>query len=225
MLLVIFRTLLVYVLVIFAMRLMGKKQLGELQPSELASTILISNLASISIEAPELPLFSSMLPVFIIVAGELVLSALCAKSHKAARLVSGSPRVIITNGKINQAALEELRFSADDLLEALREKDIFEIDDVSLAIVETNGTVSVQKNFEASETANRSFDFEKPKAKCPSLPIVIDGVLCRDNMKLYNIDESFTDKLCKDNGCTLCDILLLLCNDAQEISLIKKEPL
>ncbi|NLS86229.1 MAG: DUF421 domain-containing protein [Ruminococcaceae bacterium] len=223
MLLVIFRTFLVYVLVILAMRLMGKKQLGELQPSELASTILISNLASISIEAPELPLFSSMIPVFLIVAGELVLSAICAKSHKAARLVSGSPRVIISNGKIIQTALEELRFSADDLLEALRGKDIFELEDVALAVVETNGTVSVQKSFAACEAVNGSFKFENPKAKCPSLPMVIDGVLCRDNMALYGVGEKFIEKKCKDDNCGLCDVLILLCNDAHETALVKKE--
>ena len=100
-----FRTLLVYVLIIGAMRLMGKKQLGELQPSELVSTILISNLASISIESPELPLIGSVVPVFIIVATEILLSALCVRSRRAAKLVSGSPRVIIRNGVIDQATL------------------------------------------------------------------------------------------------------------------------
>ncbi|MEG2653583.1 MAG: DUF421 domain-containing protein, partial [Ruthenibacterium sp.] len=147
MLLILFRTLLIYVLIVFAMRLMGKKQLGELQPSELVSTILISNLASISIESPELPLMGSIVPVFIIVALEILLSALCVKSRKAATLVSGSPRVIICNGVIDQQMLLDLRFTVDDLLEALREKDIFELSEVDFALVETNGSISVRKKF------------------------------------------------------------------------------
>ena len=150
-----FRTLLVYVLIIGAMRLMGKKQLGELQPSELVSTILISNLASISIESPELPLIGSVVPVFIIVATEILLSALCVRSRRAAKLVSGSPRVIIRNGVIDQATLFDLRFTVDDLLEALRGKDVFELSDVAFAIVETNGSVSVLKKFPRDTPCNK----------------------------------------------------------------------
>ncbi|MFR8460816.1 MAG: DUF421 domain-containing protein [Ruthenibacterium lactatiformans] len=165
-----FRTLLVYVLIIGAMRLMGKKQLGELQPSELVSTILISNLASISIESPELPLIGSVVPVFIIVATEILLSALCVRSRRAAKLVSGSPRVIIRNGVIDQATLFDLRFTVDDLLEALRGKDVFELSDVAFAIVETNGSVSVLKKFPRDTPCNEDLHIEPPTAKQPSLP-------------------------------------------------------
>lgn len=146
MLILLFRTALIYALIILAMRLMGKKQLGELQPSELVSTILISNLASISIESPELPLTGSIVPVFLIVVMEILVSALCVKSQSAAKLVAGSPRVIIRDGVIDQPTLYELRFTVNDLLEALRAKEVFALDEVALAIVETNGTVSVYKS-------------------------------------------------------------------------------
>ena len=154
----IFRTVLVYVLIIAAMRLMGKKQLGELQPSELVSTILISNLASISIESPELPLIGSVVPVFLIVSMEIVLSGLCLRFNPIARLVSGSPKIVIQKGVVNQKMLRELRFTPDDLLEALRAKDVFDLSEVDFAVVETNGSVSVYKKFAADTPKNEDLN-------------------------------------------------------------------
>lgn len=124
---------------------------------------MISNLASISIESPELPLIGSVVPVFIIVATEILLSALCVRSRRAAKLVSGSPRVIIRNGVIDQATLFDLRFTVDDLLEALRGKDVFELSDVAFAIVETNGSVSVLKSFRAIRPATKTFTLNRPR--------------------------------------------------------------
>ncbi|MEG0911633.1 MAG: DUF421 domain-containing protein [Ruthenibacterium sp.] len=221
--LIVFRTVLIYILIIIAMRLMGKKQLGELQPSELVSTILISNLASISIESPDFPLLGSILPVFIIVAFEILLSALCVKSHRAAKLVSGSPRVVIVNGVIDQKMLADLRYTVDDLLEALREKDVFELSEVSLALVETNGTVSVQRKFSYNTPTNQDLEIAAPKASQPSLPMVTSGMLNRENMALYQIDDAFIQTICTTNQCALAEVLLLFCNDAKETTLIKKE--
>ena len=198
-----FRTLLVYVLIIGAMRLMGKKQLGELQPSELVSTILISNLASISIESPELPLIGSVVPVFIIVATEILLSALCVRSRRAAKLVSG--------------------FTVDDLLEALRGKDVFELSDVAFAIVETNGSVSVLKKFPRDTPCNEDLHIEPPTAKQPSLPLLVDGELNPVNMRLYSVDADWIDAQCRNAGLARKDVLLFLCNDAKETSIVKKE--
>lgn len=220
---ILFRTLLIYFLIITAMRLMGKKQLGELQPSELVSTILISNLASISIESPELPITISVVPVFIIVAMEILVSALCVKSRNAAKLVAGSPRVIIRNGKIEQETLFDLRFTVDDLLEALRGKDVFELEDVAFAIVETNGSISVQKKFSADVPSNQDLEIEPPKATQPSLPVIIDGHMNPENFSCYGIDASWVEWQCKQAHCTVKEVLLMLCNDAHETTIIKKE--
>ncbi len=222
--LLLFRTLLVYVLIIVAMRLMGKKQLGELQPSELVSTILISNLASISIESPELPLLGSILPVFVIVAAEILVSALCVRSHRASVLVSGRPRMIIRDGVIDQKTLFELRFTVDDLMEALRGKDIFELSDVAFAMVETNGSVSVQKKFERDTPTNESMNIDPPPAKLPSLPLVVDGTLNKENLRLFSIDAAWVDAECRKRGVERHDVLLFLCNDAKEVCIIQKTP-
>ena len=111
------RTLVVYLALILAMRLMGKRQLGELQPSELVSTILLSNLASISIEQPELPLAASLTPVFLIAVLEVLSSGLALHHPKLAQLLSGRPVPVIRNGVIDQNALRALRLTAADLLE------------------------------------------------------------------------------------------------------------
>ena len=141
--LLIFRTILIYLCVLFAMRLMGKRQLGELQPEELVSTILISNLASISIESEEVPVTASLIPLFLIAALELLGSILSFRSQKFFNLMSGRPKTVILNGEIDQDALRTLRLTTADLMEALRGKDVFDPRDVSYAVVETNGNLSV----------------------------------------------------------------------------------
>ena len=124
--LLIFRTILIYLCVLFAMRLMGKRQLGELQPEELVSTILISNLASISIESEEVPVTASLIPLFLIAALELLGSILSFRSQRFFNLMSGRPKTVILNGEIDQNALRTLRLTAADLMEALRGKDVFD---------------------------------------------------------------------------------------------------
>lgn len=218
-----FRTVLIYILIILAMRLMGKKQLGELQPSELVSTILISNLASISIESPELPLLGSVQPVFVIVAAEILVSALCVRSRRTAQLVSGSPRVIVRNGEIDQATLFDLRFTVDDLLEALRGKDVFELSDVALALVETNGSISVLKKFGQDTPVNEDLNIPPPAAKLPSLPLIVDGALEDANLQLYQVDAAWVDAQCRAEGLRREEVLLFLCNDAKETQIIAKE--
>ena len=118
--LLIFRTILIYLCVLFSMRLMGKRQLGELQPEELVSTILISNLASISIESEEVPVTASLIPLFLIAALELLGSVLSFRSQWFFNLMSGRPKTVILDGQIDQNALRMLRLTVTDLMEALR---------------------------------------------------------------------------------------------------------
>ena len=137
------RTILLYFIIMLGLRLMGKRQLGELQPEELVSTILISNLASISIESEEVPVTASLIPLFLIAALELLGSILSFRSQRFFNLMSGRPKTVILNGEIDQNALRTLRLTAADLMEALRGKDVFDPRDVSYAVVETNGSLSV----------------------------------------------------------------------------------
>lgn len=150
------RTILLYFLMSLAVRLMGKRQVGELQPVELVVTIIISNIASLPLEEPSLPLFVSVIPVLTLVAMEVVLSAVSLKSRRIRRWFSGSPVVVIYEGVILQKPLRALRFSVEDLMEELRIAGVFDITDVQTAIVETSGKLSVQKRSTADSLTPQS---------------------------------------------------------------------
>ncbi len=131
---------------------MGKRQLGELQPGELVITILISEIAATPISEPERPLLQSIIPLMLLVSFEIINSLISMKSPEFRYKTDGRPITVINDGKLNQKMLSELRFTIDDISSALRQKDVFDINEVKLAIVETNGTLSVLlKNSEKSK--------------------------------------------------------------------------
>lgn len=137
------RSVILYILVVFAVRLMGKRQLGELQPSELVITILISNVATLPLEDPDIPVMIGVTPILSLVCFEVLMSWLILRFPRLRRKVSGSPRAVVSGGRIDPEVMRELRFSVDDLMTALRGKDVFDPGEVQYAIVETNGSVSV----------------------------------------------------------------------------------
>lgn len=221
---ILLRTVLVYCMIIAAMRLMGKRQLGELQPSELVSTILLSNLASISIESPELPLMASALPVLLIVCFEILLSALCVRSRRAARLISGQPVVIIRDGRIDQAALRSLRFTMDDVLEALRAKDIFDPAEVTCAMVETNGSVSIYRAWEQDTPTRQDLGLQPGSdAQKPQMPFVIDGEIMEDNLIWCGKNRDWLQQILQQNRVGLSDTLLLSGDDTEQYTLVRKD--
>ena len=142
------RSLILYVLVIFAVRLMGKRQLGELQPSELVITILVSNIATLPLEDVNIPVIVGITPILSLVCFEVVVSWLNLKSPCIRKITSGSPKIVIKDGKIDPDTMRDLRFSVDDLMMALREKEVFDLDEIQFAIVETTGNISVMKKQE-----------------------------------------------------------------------------
>ena len=207
--LLIFRTILIYLCVLFAMRLMGKRQLGELQPEELVSTILISNLASISIESEEVPVTASLIPLFLIAALELLGSILSFRSQRFFNLMSGRPKTVILNGEIDQNALRTLRLTAADLMEALRGKDVFDPRDVSYAVVETNGSLSVAL---------------RPEKEPATIPFVLDGQVLAENLTTCGKDAAWLERTAQANSLLLEEILILAGNDTEDYFLLKKEP-
>ena len=219
---ILLRTLLVYLATIGTMRLMGKRQLGELQPSELVTTILISNLASISIESPELPLTASLVPVLLIAALELLFSALCFRFGAFARLLAGKPMIVIRDGQIDKDTLREMRIPMSDLLEALRGKDIFDLSEVAYAVIETNGALSVCKAWGAEAATRQDLELARPAAKKPKLPLVIDGRIAAENLSYCGKSEAWVQKTLQREKTPLAHALLLLGDDTGEYLLIKK---
>lgn len=221
--LLICRTIIIYLCVLFAMRLMGKRQLGELQPEELVSTILISNLASISIESEEVPVTASLIPLFLIAALELLGSILSFQSQKFFNLMSGRPKTVILDGQIDQNALRTLRLTTADLMEALRGKDVFDPRDVSYAVVETNGSLSVALRPER-EPATLSDLALKVQHGQATIPFVLDGQVLDDNLRWCGKDHAWLERTAQANTLLVEEILLLIGNDTEDYFLLKKEP-
>ena len=221
--LLIVRTVLIYLCVLFAMRLMGKRQLGELQPEELVSTILISNLASISIESEEVPVTASLIPLFLIAALELLGSILSFQSQKFFNLMSGRPKTVILDGQIDQNALRTLRLTTADLMEALRGKNVFDPREVSYAVIETNGTLSVALRPERESV--RLADLQLKVEHCnATIPFVLDGQVLEDNLHWCGKDRAWLEATAEANTLLVSEILLLIGNETEDYFLLKKEP-
>ncbi len=212
---VIFRTSFMFILVIIVMRIMGKKSLGEFGPSDLVSTILISNFTSLVIETPNLPLLYSIIPILLVMCFEVISSVCIKKSSKIYKLTQGSAQILILNGIINQNTMNKLRFCIADILEAMRSKDIFYLEEVSLAIVETTGVVNIYKNPKINE--------EIKKSKLPPLAVISDGEYSEFYLKTLNVDKSYIDRILLQNKYHLKDVLLLVLDGDMNYNIVLKE--
>lgn len=137
------RTIILYILVVIGLRTMGKRQIGEMQPSELVVAIMISDLAAIPMQETGIPLFSGIIPIFTLIIMEILLSQFSLKNKKFRRMLTGKPNVIIHNGKILKEEMKKIRFNMDDLNEQLRIQGYTGIKDINFAILETNGQLSI----------------------------------------------------------------------------------
>ena len=139
----IIRTLILYILVIVSMRIMGKRQIGELQPSELVVAIMISDLAAVPMQTIDIPLLTGIIPVLTLLIAEITMSFVSLKCKKARKYITGEPSVIIYKGHINEKELEKARFTLNDLMEELRLSGYPDVSKVDMAILETNGEISI----------------------------------------------------------------------------------
>lgn len=220
----ILRTVIVYIIVVFSLRIMGKRQLGELQPSELVVTILVSNLATLSIEDTNVPLFGSILPIFMLVICEVAVSLITLKSNRLRKLISGNPRVVIRDGVIDQKEMRNLRWSLDDLMEQLRSANIFDVNEVSLAIVETSGNLSAYQKYAARALTPADMNIPTPGgADSPAMAVISDGVIVPDALNYCNLRPQWLEKVLAEKGVPARDVFLMTCNRNAEYHIILKE--
>ena len=205
---ILFRSLLLYILVIFAVRLMGKRQLGELQPSELVITILVSNIATLPLEDVNIPVIVGVTPILSLVCIEVIMSWLILRFPKLRKMVSGSPKIIIRNGVIDVNTLKELRLSVDDLMTAMRGSDVFDPNEVQYAIVETTGSFSVMKK-QSDDTPVRSDLLKNVKCEDPPVLVVSDGKILDNALSSLGFDVNTVENVLKRAGKKLDDVLLM----------------
>ncbi len=220
---VFFRTLIIYFVIIVCLRIMGKRQLGELQPSEFVIAILISNIATLSIEDTDIPLIGAVVPIITLMSAEVILSYITLKSGKAQVLVTGNPVAIIRNGNIDQKSMRELRFSIEDLMSQLRINGIFDIEDVSWAIVETNGQLTVYPKAEAQPITQKAVFYHEKQSDFPPSVLISDGVLIPKTLKECNLTEKWLEGVLKKENLCVKDIFLMTCDLSANYYIVRKE--
>ena len=182
MLVLVIRTVILYLTIIIALRIMGKRQLGELQPSELVVAIMISDLAAVPMQAIDIPLVNGITPVLTLIVAEIFMTYISLKSRKFRKLISGEPSIVIYNGHVNEGELERLRFNMNDLLEQLRISNYPNISDVDCAIMETNGTLSIIPKASAKTVTLSDLNITSKQEKLQHL-IISDGQINYKELK------------------------------------------
>ena len=193
MLIVIARTFILYTTVILVIRIMGKRQVGELQPFELAITIMVSALAAIPMEDIGIPLLYSIIPILLLLGFQEILSMINLKSKKARSLICGEPSVVIKNGKLIESELKSLRINLNDLLEQLRIKGFHTIEDVEFAIMETTGELSVIPKSQKRPVTPKDLEISTEYEGLPRA-LIIDGQVQNQNLKKIGLDQTWLNK-------------------------------
>lgn len=216
------RTLLLYAVIIAAVRLMGKRQISELQTSELVVTLLISDLASIPMQDTGQPLASGLVPIAVLVMCEILISALMVKSTKFRRLICGKPIIVISDGVVQPAEMRRLRMTTEDLVEQLRQKNVFSIQDVAYAIVETNGKMSVIKKPDKEQPTAGMLGVALPDCGLETV-IVSDGVISDFSLKLCEKSRDWLEGVLQGQNLGLNEIFLMTANRNGDFFIVKKE--
>ncbi|MBP1761347.1 MAG: hypothetical protein H6Q64_889 [Firmicutes bacterium] len=186
MVLVIIRTLILFAATVIFLRIMGKRQIGQLQPYELVVIIMISELAAIPMQNTGVPLLNGLLPIFVLFTSEVTLSFIAMKSERARGVICGKPSILIENARIMESELRRLRYNINDLLEQLREKDVTDISSVEYAILETGGQLSVILKSDQRPLKPKDMSILPPQEGLP-ISLIIDGYIIEQNLKLKNL--------------------------------------
>ena len=204
------RTLLFYFALILVIRLLGKRQVGQMEPSEFVVTMLIANLASVPLEDPGLPAHYGLIPMAIVFACERLISLLCLKSIRFRRLLCGKPVILIENGRLLEGNLRRTRVNLDELSGHLREEGVLAVEEVQFAILETNGSVTV-------------FPYP-PKPQRQELPytVISDGRILRENLALLGRDEQWLLKKLRGRSLRPEMVLLMTLTQSGKIALFPR---
>ncbi len=216
------RTFIIYAVLTATLRLMGKRQIGELEISELVSTLLLSELASVAIGDLSVPLTISLLAIFLIVALEFLISNVKNRSPLLKKLFDGTPSILVKRGRIDQKELRRMRVSVEELFSAFRLQGIGVPEDVYYAVLEQNGQLSVVLRSDKSPLTP-SDTGEKPVERGMAHALIVDGEISKNALAFSGKDEAWLKSVCKRFKTNVQDVFLLTVDDSDKISIIKKE--
>lgn len=219
---IILRTIIVYVTVILSIRIMGKRQIGDMQPGELVITILISDLAAAPIIDKNVPMFIGAIPIVALVIIEVLISKIVLKSIFIRRMMNGHSAIIIRDGKIDQILLKKLRISVDDLMELLRGENVFDVETVAYGILETNGSMSVLLK-SSEQTATKCDVGAKFTPAALPIPIITDGTLRKEELTFTHITKQKLDKILQKEHVTVQEIFLMTVDQNGDTTIVKRD--
>ncbi|EKS4343385.1 DUF421 domain-containing protein [Clostridium sporogenes] len=222
MFIVLIRTIILYLLVILSMRLMGKKQIGELEPFELAITIMISELASLPMQDSRIPLLHGIVPILTLLILQNLFSLIQLKSEKIRSLINGEPSILIEKGKIDFQELKNQRFNINDLMEELRLQGYYDLENIEYAILETSGQLSIIPKTEESPVTKKDLSLQFTQERLP-VTLILDGKINKKNLKLIKKDEKWLENnLKKDNISSYDELLIAILNSKGNLYYQKK---
>ncbi len=216
------RTIVLYLVLIWVIRVMGKRQIGEMEPSEFVVTMLVANLASIPMQDGGIPLFSGVVPILTVLGMELILSVLSMRSIRLREILCGKPVILIENGHILQDNLRKTRVTLDELTGHLREKDVLDLKTVQYAILETDGNLSVFP-YPKEKPASAADAGIHPRKQYLPITIVSDGRLLHENLKKSGKTVSWVERTLKSHNAALSETWLLTVDAGDNILFLPKE--
>ena len=199
MFIVMIRTIILYILVVIILRLMGKRQIGEMEPFELVIAIMVSELAALPMQDVRIPLIHGVIPIVTLLIVQLIITMLELKSEKAGAIITGTPSILISHGNIDIKELRNQRLSFNDLMEELRLNGYYNVSDIEFAILETSGQLSIMPKSSATPVTREDLNLNVPQEELP-LTIILDGKLNKRNLKLSKKDEPCVLKKLRKNN-------------------------
>lgn len=199
MLIIFFRSIILYIIVLIVMRLMGKREISQLQPFELAISIMIADLASVPMSDIGIPIFNGIIPICGLLLMHLLISMLNMKSLKAREIICGKPTILVYRGKIDEKALKKERFTINELQEQLRINNVINLGDVEFAILETSGQITVIQKPEKRNAIPQDFNIV-PEYEGIPYDLVIDGKVMEKNLRKIGKDYNWLKKQVKEFG-------------------------
>lgn len=219
---ILFRTLIVYITLILIMRLMGKRQIGELEVTDLVTTLLISEIASLPITNYEIPILSAIIPMITLLVLEVLSSWILVRFPRLRGLVSATPTVIIRHGHLDQSALSELRLSIEELMSEIRQQGLVELSQVDCAILEKNGKLTILPKAEFSQPTVGQLNLKAPQDELMHI-VYCNGVYSKKGLRLIGKDRAWLDRQLSHRKLDPSTLFCVTANEAGKIFWLEKE--
>ncbi len=216
------RAIFLYLVLIVCIRLMGKRQIGEMGPAEFVVTMLLANIAAVPMQNNSIPLVTGLMPILTVLGVELILSVLTMRSVRMRKVLCGKPVILVSDGQILEENVRKTRVNLDELTELLREKDIFDLSTVKYVILETNGEISTLLYAKDQPAPAKEAGISVPEQELP-YTLVNNGRILSENLALCRRDQHWLEQELHKRNCHLRQVLLMTVDRSGRIYLAKKE--